>query len=81
MKRKQLERALSLYDRLLSFESKNKELSNINTNTKVTKLIFETPDNSVEVMIGKKTLKHFVEYLLAYGEQVIEKCEEELEEL
>lgn len=81
MKRKQLERALPLYNRLLSFESKNKELSSINTNTKVTTLIFEMPNDIVKVPIGKKTLKHFVEYLLAYGELQIEKCKEELEEL
>lgn len=81
MKRKQLERALQIYDRLLSFESKNKELSSINTNTKVTTLIFEMHNDIVKVPIGEKALKHFVEYLLAYGELQIEKCKEELEEL
>ena len=81
MKRKQLERALQLYKRLLNFESKNKELSSINTNTKETMLIFDMPNDIVEVPIDKKTLKHFVEYLLAYGELQIEKCKEELEEL
>lgn len=81
MTRYQLERASLLYNRLLSFESKNKELSSINTNTKVTTLIFDMPDNFVKVKIGKKTLKHFVEYLLTYGEQEIEKCKEELEGL
>jgi len=81
MERKQLERALPIYDRLLSFESKNKELSSINTNTKVTTLIFETPNDIVKVPIGKKALKHFVEYLLEYGELKIEECKKELEEL
>jgi hypothetical protein len=33
------------------------------------------------VRIGKKTLKHFLEYLLAYGKQEVEKCKKELEEL
>ena len=81
MKREQLERALQLYRRLLNFEKKNKELSSIDTNAKETLLVFGTPCKNIDVRIGKKTLKHFVEYLLAYGEQEIEKCKEELEEL
>lgn len=81
MKREQLERALQLYQRLSNFESKNKELSSINTNTKETMLIFDMPNDIVKVPIGKKALKHFVEYLLAYGELQIEKCKKELEEL
>ena len=39
------------------------------------------PNGIVKVPIGKEALKHFVEYLLAYGELQIEKCKEELEEL
>ena len=39
------------------------------------------PNDIVKVPIGKKALKHFVEYLLAYGELQIEKCKKELEEL
>lgn len=81
MKREQLERALQLYRRLLNFEKKNRELSSIDTNAKETLLIFGTPSKNIDVRIGKKTLKHFVEYLLAYGEQEVEKCKEELEEL
>jgi hypothetical protein len=81
MKREQLERALALYHRLLSFESKNKELSSINTNTKETMLIFDMPKDVVKIPIGKTSLKHIVEYLLACGEQEIEKCKEKLEEL
>ena len=81
MKREQLERALQLYRRLLNFEKKKKELSSIDTNAKETLLVFGTPSKNIDVRIGKKTLKHFVEYLLAYGEQEIEKCKEELEEL
>ena len=81
MKREQLERALQLYNRLLNFEKKNRELSSIDTNARETLLVFGTPSKNIDVRIGKKTLKHFVEYLLAYGEQEVEKCKEELEEL
>lgn len=81
MTREQLKRATELYDTLLSFEEKNKELSSIDTNTKETMLIFDMPNDIVKVPIGKKALKHFVEYLLAYGELRIEECKKELEEL
>ena len=62
-------------------EKKNRELSSIDTNARETLLVFGTPSKTIEVRIGHKTLKHFVEYLLAYGEQEIEKCKKEFEEL
>ena len=77
----ELERANRAYQRLLMFEKKNRELSSIDTNERETLLVFGTPSKNIEVRIGKKTLKHFVEYLLAYGKQEVEKCKKELEEL
>ena len=77
----ELERANRAYQRLLMFEKKNRELSSIDTNVRETLLVFGTPSKNIEVRIGKKTLKHFVEYLLAYGKQEIEKCKKEFEEL
>ena len=81
MTKEELERANRVYQRLLTFEKKNRELSSIDTNVRETMLVFGTPSKTVEVRIGQKTLKHFVEYLLAYGKQEVEKCKEELEEL
>lgn len=63
------------------FEKKNRELSSIDTDVRETMLVFGTPSKTIKVRIGRKALKHFVEYLLAYGEQEIEKCKEEFEEL
>lgn len=77
----ELERANYAYQRILWFEKKNRELSSIDTNVRETMLVFGTPSKNIEVRIGKKTLKHFVEYLLAYGKQEIEKCKKEFEEL
>lgn len=77
----ELERANLAYQRILMFEKKNRELSSIDTNARETLLVFGTPSKSIEVRIGKKTLKHFIEYLLAYGEQEIEKCKKEFKEL
>lgn len=77
----ELERANLVYQRLLMFEKKNRELSSIDTNVRETLLVFGTPSKNIEVRIGKKTLKHFVEYLLAYGKQEVEKCKKEFEEL
>lgn len=77
----ELERANLVYQRLLMFEKKNRELSSIDTNVRETMLVFGTPSKNIEVRIGKKTLKHFVEYLLAYGKQEVEKCKKEFEEL
>ena len=77
----ELERANRAYQRLLMFEQKNRELSSIDTNVRETMLVFGTPSKNIEVRIGKKTLKHFVEYLLAYGKQEVEKCKKEFEEL
>lgn len=77
----ELERANRAYQRLLMFEKKNRELSSIDTNVRETMLVFGTPSKNIEVRIGKKTLKHFVEYLLAYGKQEVEKCKKEFEEL
>lgn len=81
MTKEKLEMANFAYQRLLMFEKKNRELSSIDTNARETMLVFGTPSKTIEVRIGKKTLKHFVEYLLAYGEQEIEKCKKEFEEL
>lgn len=81
MTKEELERANLAYQRLLMFEKKNRELSSIDTNARETLLVFGTPSKTIEVKIGHKTLKHFVEYLLAYGEQEIEKCKKEFEEL
>ena len=81
MTKEELERANLAYQRILMFEKKNRELSSIDTNARETMLVFGTPSKSIEVRIGKKTLKHFIEYLLAYGEQEIEKCKKEFEEL
>jgi hypothetical protein len=69
MTKEELERANFAYQRLLMFEKKNRELSSIDTNVRETMLVFGTPSKSIEVRIGKKTLKHFIEYLLAYGKQ------------
>ena len=77
----ELERANLVYQRLLMFEKKNRELSSIDTNVRETMLVFGTPSKNIEVRIGQKTLKHFVEYLLAYGKQEVEKCKKEFEEL
>jgi hypothetical protein len=79
MTKEELERANFAYQRLLMFEKKNRELSSIDTNVRETMLVFGTPSKTIEVRIGRKTLKHFVEYLLAYGEQEIEKCKKEFE--
>lgn len=81
MTKEELERANWAYQRILMFEKKNRELSSIDTDARETLLVFGTPSKSIEVRIGKKTLKHFIEYLLAYGEQEIEKCKKEFEEL
>lgn len=81
MKREQLEKANQLYQNISALELSNRELSRINTKTEVSTLIFDMPGKIVKVRIGKKTLKFFVEYLLAYGEQEIEKCKKEFEEL
>jgi hypothetical protein len=81
MTKEELERANFAYQRLLMFEKKNRELSSIDTNVRETLLVFGTPSKNIEVRIGKKTLKHFLEYLLAYGKQEVEKCKKELEEL
>ena len=81
MTKEELERANRVYQRLLMLEKKNRELSSIDTNARETLLVFGAPSKTIEVRIGHKTLKHFVEYLLAYGEQEIEKCKEEFEEL
>ena len=81
MTKEELERANRVYQRLLKFEKKNRELSSIDTNVSETMLVFGTPSKTIEVRIDRKTLKHFVEYLLAYGEQEIEKCKKEFDEL
>ena len=81
MTKEELERANLAYQRILWFEKKNRELSSIDTNERETLLVFGTPSKNIEVRIGRKTLKHFVEYLLAYGEHEIEKCKKEFKEL
>ena len=81
MTKEELERANWAYQRILMFENKNRELSSIDTNERETLLVFGTPSKAIEVRIGQKTLKHFVEHLLAYGKQEVEKCKKELEEL
>ena len=81
MTKEELERANRAYQRLLMFEKKNRELSSIDTNARETLLVFGTPSKNIEVRIGQKALKHFIEYLLSYGEQEIEKCKKEFEEL
>ena len=81
MTKEELERANWAYQRILMFEKKNRELSSIDTNERETLLVFGTPSKNIEVRIGRKTLKHFVEYLLARGEHEIEKCKKEFEEL
>ena len=81
MTKEELERENWAYQRLLMFEKKNRELSSIDTNARETLLVFGTPSKAIEVRIGQKTLEHFIEYLLAYGEQEIEKCKKEFEEL
>lgn len=81
MTKEELERANRVYQRLLMLEKKNRELSSIDTNVGETMLVFGTDSKTIEVRIGRKTLKHFVEYLLAYGKQEIEKCKEEFKEL
>ena len=81
MTKEELERANWAYQRILMFENKNRELSSIDTNVRETLLVFGTPSKAIEVRIGQKTLKHFVEYLLAYGKQEVEKYKKEFEEL
>ena len=72
MTKEELERANWAYQRILMFENKNRELSSIDTNVRETLLVFGTPSKAIEVRIDQKTLKHFVEYLLAYGKQEVE---------
>ena len=81
MTKEELEKANYAYQRILWFEKKNRELSSIDTNANETLLVFGTPSKNIEVSIGKKTLKHFVEHLLALGKQEVEKCKKEFEEL
>lgn len=81
MTKEELERANRVYQRLLMVKKKNRELSSIDTNARETLLVFGTPSKSIEVRIGPKTLRHFIEYLISYGEQEIEKCKKEFEEL
>ena len=81
MTKEELERANLAYQRIFWLEKKNRELSSIDTNVRETMLVFGTPSKNIEVRIGKKTLKHFVEYLLANGKQEVEKCKKEFEEL
>ena len=81
MTKEELERANRAHKRIIGLEKKNRELSSIDTNARETMLVFGTPSKNIEVRIGQKTLKHFVEYLLAIGKQEVEKCKKEFEEL